>query len=105
MPRFHIVGCGKGAGTMANRYYRRSGEILRDDGQETWSIYSPKLRGWERTKRANEAYATAFQDPFHKISGEQALRATAERQQHYDQWREKYKRDNPEGYRRDYPND
>lgn len=62
---------------MANRYYRRSGEILRDDGQEIWSIYNPKLRGWERTKRANEAYATAFQDPFHRISGEENRRATA----------------------------
>lgn len=86
---------------MANPYYRRSGEILRDDGQETWSIYSPKLRGWERTKRANEAYATAFQDR----STKSAENKPSERPQHYDQWREKYKRDNPEGYRRDYPND
>jgi len=82
---------------MANHYYRRTGEILRDDGQELWSIYNPKLRAWERTERANDAYATAFQDPFHKISEEQARKSIAERQQHYDQWKEQLKREDPRG--------
>lgn len=90
---------------MANHFYRRTGEILRDDGQELWSIYNPKLRGWERTECANDAYATAFQDPYYKISEELALKSIAEIQQRYDQWKEQLKRDNPEGYRRCFPND
>jgi len=90
---------------MANRYYKRGNEYLRDDGRETWSLYNPDLRGWERTERANDAYETAFQDPFHKISGEQVLKSIAERQQRYDQWKEQLKRDGPEGYRRCFPND
>ena len=105
MPRFHIVGCGKGADTMANRYYQRTGEILKQEGQDRWSIYNPERRGWEETERAKEAYETAFQDPFHQISGEQALKATAERQQRYNQWKEQYKRDNPEKFRRYFPTD
>ena len=88
---------------MANRYYRRSGEILRDDGQEIWSIYNPKLRGWERTKRANEAYGTAFQGPFHRISGEEALKSIAERQQRRDKWEERYKREHPDEWNKYHP--
>lgn len=90
---------------MANRYYKRGNEYLRDEGNGVWSLYNPDLRDWERTERAKENYKTAFQDPFHKISGEQALRSIAERQQRYDQWKEQLKRDNPEGYRRCFPID
>lgn len=90
---------------MANRYYKRGTEILKDEGNGVWAIYNPELRVWEETERAKETYATAFQDPFHKISGEQALKATAEEQQRYDQWKERYKRDNPEKFRRYFPND
>ena len=36
---------------------------------------------------------------------ELALKSIAEIQQRYDQWKEQLKRDNPEGYRRCFPND
>lgn len=88
---------------MANRYYERDGSILRDEGNGVWSIYNPELRDWEQTERAKQAYATAFQDPFHKISGEQALKATAERQQRYDQWEERYKREHPDKWNEFHP--
>ncbi|OFO48705.1 hypothetical protein [Corynebacterium sp. HMSC073D01] len=90
---------------MANRYYRQTGEVLRDQGNGNWSIYNPDLRDWEQTERARIAYETAYQDPYYKISEELALKSIAEIQQRYDQWKEQLKRDNPEGYRRCFPND
>ena len=41
---------------MATRYYERDELILRDDGQEQWCLYNPKLRDWERDERAKRIY-------------------------------------------------
>lgn len=88
---------------MANRYYERDGSILKQDGQGIWSIYNPKLRGWEETERAKHAYETAYQDPFYEISEELALTSIAEEQQRRDEWEERYKREHPDKWNKYHP--
>ena len=90
---------------MATKYYQRDELILKDDGQEQWCLYNPKLRDWQRHERVKRIYERPDYDGFEELTEAEALKAIAKDQQEHDRFKEWLRETHPDEFKRDYPDE